>query len=114
MTTNYKFGTTAPEDKEWAYGNVWATEEITGGGSRLVIGAAQRQIETLIELLKDMAGPFWLLYVLVVSRGRGELGRYQSPEPQTGAAVEAFLNAFQEFLESDGRHNVWIASESGI
>jgi hypothetical protein len=112
MTTDYKLGTPEPEDREWTYSDVWATEDTTGGGSRLVIAPSQGQTGLLATLLKDMTGPFWVLYVLVIPRGRGEPGRYQSPEPQTECTVETFLNEFSGFLEKDGRHNVWIASES--
>src|ERR1700733_8033167 len=119
MTTDYKFGTWEKfgnlefEDQEWKYENVWATEETSGGGNRLVIAPAKRQTDTLLALLKDMTGPFWLLYFLVVPRGNGQLGRYQSPEPQTEASVKTFLHDFSTFLEKDGRHNLWIASQSG-
>jgi hypothetical protein len=113
MTTDYKFGIPEPEDREWIYGNVWADEETTGGGSRLVIAPSQAQTDMLAALLKDMTGPFWILYVLVIPRGRGGPRRYQSPEPQTESAVATFLHEFSGFLEKDGRHNVWIASESG-
>lgn len=113
MATDYKFGTPAPEDREWTYGNVWTTEETTGGGSRLVIAPAHDQTHILAALLKEMTGPFLLLYVLVIPRGRGKSGRYQSPAPQTESTVETFLDEFSDFLEKDGRHNVWIASESG-
>jgi len=113
MASEYKFGTPEPEDREWAYENAWATEEITGGSSRLVIAPGQRQIDVLAALLTIMTGPFWVLYVLVVPRGGGEPGRYQCPEPQTVSRVRTFLNEFSDFLETDGRHNLWIASESG-
>ena len=89
------------------------TEETTGGGSRLVIAPAQKQVDLLLTLLKNMREPFWVLYVLVVPRGQGEWGRYQISEPQSKSAVGAFLNEFRDFLEKDGRHNVWIVSESG-
>ena len=113
MATDYKFGTPEPEDRKWIYRDVWATEETTGGGSRLVIAPAQGQTDLLAAFLQDMNGPFWVLYVLVIPRGSGEPGRYQSPEPQTASAVGTFLNEFSGFLETDGRHNLWIASESG-
>ncbi len=113
MATDYKFGTPEPEDREWTYGDVWATEGTTGGGSRLVIATARGQIEIVAALLKNMTGPFWVLYVLVIPRGRGEPGRYQSPELQPEGTVGTFLDEFSGFLEKDGRHNVWIASESG-
>jgi hypothetical protein len=113
METIYKFGNLEPEDKEWRYENVWAAEETTGGGSRLVIACSQEQTNVLAALLRAMAGPFWVLYVLVVSRGRGEQGRYQSSESQPGSAVDTFVKQFSTLLEKDGRHNLWVASESG-
>jgi hypothetical protein len=113
MVTDYKFGAPDPNDQEWRYGNVWANEETTGGGSRLIIAPAQGQTDILVELLKEMTGPFWLLYVLVIPRGNGQSGRYQSPEPYTEVSIGTFLRDFSTFLEKDGRHNVWIASESG-
>ena len=72
MATDYKFGTPEPEDRKWIYRDVWATEETTGGGSRLVIAPAQGQTDLLAAFLQDMTGPFWVLYVLVIlSRERG-------------------------------------------
>ncbi len=113
MVTDYKFGTPEPEDREWSYGNVWAAERTNGGGSRLVIAPAHEQTELLASLLRNMTGPFWVLYVLAVSRGRGEPGRYQSPELLPEDAVGTFLKEFSGFIEKDGRHNVWIASDQG-
>jgi hypothetical protein len=113
MENNYKFGALELEDREWSYGNIWAKEETAGGGSRLVIAPAYGQTDLLASLLKNMTGPFWVLYVLVIPRGRGEPGRYQSPEPKPEGDVRIFLEQFSGFLERDGRHNVWIASASG-
>jgi hypothetical protein len=113
MEITYKFGNPEPKDREWAYENIWAAEATTGGGSRLVVAPTEGQAQLLTALLKVMTGPFWILYVLVVPRGRGEQGRYQCSEPQAGMAVDAFLNEFRSFIQDDGRHNVWIASESG-
>ena len=112
MEICYKFGTPDPEDRQFTYPNVWATEKTSGGGSRLVVAAETDQVECLIRLLDAMSEPFWLLYVLVVNRGGNELGRYQSPAPQTKKDAEAFLKDFQRFLEKDGRHSLWIASAS--
>lgn len=113
MASEYKFGTPEPEDREWTYGDVWAAEETTGGGRRLMIAPLNGQTKVLAALLNSMTGPLWVLYVLVVPRGRGEPGRYQCRAPQTASAVETFLSEFSKFLERDGRHNLWIASESG-
>jgi hypothetical protein len=113
MATHYKLGICEPEDREWNYGNVWATEITRGGGNRLVIAPATGQINILEAFLEAMTGPLWMLYVLVVPRGQGEPGRYQSPEPQSEGSIRTFLQEFSDFLQKDGRHNVWIASESG-
>ena len=113
MEITYKFGNPEPEDREFSYENIWAIEATTGGSSRLVVAPTERQTQLLTSLLTVMTGPFWILYVLVVPRGRGEQGRYQCPELQTAIAVDAFLNLFRSFIQDDGRHNVWIASESG-
>jgi hypothetical protein len=113
MDNRYKFGTPHPEDHAWEYSNVWAKQETTGGGSRLVIAPAANQIDILVRLTGVLSGPLWLLYVLVVPRGGGEPGRYQIPDPQDGEVIRSVLKEFKPFLELDGRHNVWIASESG-
>ena len=113
MENCYKFGTPNPKNRQFKYSNVWADEKTSDGGSRRVVAPETDQVECIIRLLNSMSGPFWLLYVLVVSRGANELGRYQSPAPQTKVDVEAFLVKFRGFLEKDGRHNLWIASASG-
>jgi hypothetical protein len=112
MESCYKSGNPVPEDRPHEYPNVWAAEKTSDGGSRLLIAPSTDQVELLIRLLQPMPEPFWLLYVLVVNRGDSELGRYQSPAPQTRDGAERFLRGFRAFLEKDGRHNVWIASAS--
>lgn len=44
------------------------------------------------------------------ARGGGEAGRYQSSEPQSREQVRVFLGEFGNFLETDGRRNLWIRS----
>jgi len=88
-------------------------EETNGGCHRLVVAPQSDQIEVLIKLLQALSGPFWVLYVLVIDRGESGVGRYQSPELQTREDVESLLREFRDFFEIDGRHNLWIASESG-
>ncbi len=96
---------------EFAHPNVWQREEHPGW-SRLVIGACEREIPLILELCRDMSGPFGVLYVLVVPRpGHGE-GRYQNPEPIEYDALELFLYTFQQFFEQDGRHHLWVMSWS--
>ena len=57
-----------------------------------------------------MPEPFFVLYVLVVSRKEeNETARYQSGEVSR-AEVQAFLERFEDYLENDGRHHIWIHS----
>ena len=74
MVADYKFGTPESEQQEWIYSDTWATEEMTDGNSRLVITPANRQIKLLSALLTALTAPFWVLYVLVVPGGGGEMG----------------------------------------
>lgn len=91
------------------YPDVWA-EETTAGTDRLVIAPASRHIELIRVLTRAMPEPFWLLYVLVVSRTGREPGRYESPSPISRSELEAFVGRFESFLESDGRHHLWVGS----
>lgn len=107
----YKFGDGMPEDRPWTYQNEWAAEEMSGT-KRLVVAPESGTLKILERLVEIMPEPFWLLYVLVVPRGEGDAGRYQSSEPQTREQVRRFLLEFQAFLETDGRQNLWVRSGS--
>jgi hypothetical protein len=107
----YKLGDGKPEDRLWMYQDVWAVEELLGT-KRLVIAPKSGTLDILERLIEMMPEPFWLLYVLVVPRGEGGAGRYQTSEPQTLEQVRRFLHEFQAFLEADGRQNLWIRSDS--
>lgn len=52
---------------------------------------------------------FLLLYVLVVSRGRSEPGRYQSEQLSRGQ-LDSLFQQFGQFWDGDGRHSVWVRS----
>ena len=108
----YKVGDSAPEDHEWKYPNVWAAQDLSGT-KRLIIAPNEHHVEWILRLLDVVPEPMWLLYVLVVPRGEGEPGRYQSLDPQTREQVRRFLREFMNLLEIDGRQNLWIRSESG-
>lgn len=96
---------------ELAYPNIWQRDECPSW-SRLVIGAREREIPLILDLCRDMSGPFWVLYVLVYPFVDDREGRYQNSEPIGYDALELFLYTFQEFFERDGRHNLWVASAS--
>jgi len=94
---------------EFTHPNVWRREEHSGW-SRLVIGAREREVPLILELCRDMSGPFGVLYVLIAPRLGHSAGRYQNPDPIGYEALELFLYTFQEFLEQDGRHHLWVMS----
>ena len=97
------------------YGKIYE-KEIYPGYSRLKIGADENQIDLMLSLCRNLNPPYFILYVLVVSRAEYEQGRYQSGIIESISDVEIFLNEYREFLETDGRHHIWIgtADNSGL
>jgi len=108
---DFKFGRLEGNSREipHVYPDSWAKER-TGDQDRLVITQAVHQVNLVRDLSQIMDEPFGILYVLVVPRGEHEAGRYQSPNPVSRQDLLSFLNRFEHFLESDGRHNLWVAS----
>lgn len=107
----YKFGHLNASGSEvpFEYANCWAAERTTGP-SRLVIAPAGHYVELIMRLTGAMREPFGLLYVLLVPRGGGESGRYQSPAPVTSVELESFLWQYQDLFEKDARQHLWITS----
>ena len=107
----FKFGRLEGTSQEipHVYPDSWAMEK-SGDRDRLVISPSFRQIDLLRDLSQGMHEPFGILYVLVVPRTDQEPGRYQSPHPVSWQDLLSFLSRFELFLESDGRHNLWVAS----
>ena len=113
MENVYKFGTlVAGEERSYEYPDIYSLEK-TSGPDRLVVAPRGRQISLILKLLKLMAPPFGLLYVLAVPRTTGRAGRYQVSEPVSYSETEQFLMTFSEFLERDARHHLWLASVAG-
>jgi hypothetical protein len=103
----FKIGTLyGPDDTEFQYDNIYQLEKYPTW-SRLAIGAKDKQIPLMLEIIKSWHGPFGVLYVLVTSRLGHELGRYQIPEPCSFDDLELFAYTFQEYFEQDGRHHLW-------
>ena len=90
------------------HGKVYAYEK-TASAPRLCIAASFNGAQLLRDLTQPLAEPFLLLYVLVVPRGGGEFGRYQSG-PLSRDELDLLFQQFGRFWESDGRHNVWVRS----
>ena len=91
------------------YGSIYEIEE-TRNSERLKIGVSYNQVLLLINLLDNLEPPYFLLYVLVVSRTGKEPGRYQSPLLNTEEEVIDFLLDFREYFETDGRLHLWIGT----
>jgi len=108
----YKFGIASPNESAWTPGKVYARDE-RGPVPHLRIAAGDEQVRLIEALMEGMPEPFWLLYVLVMPRGEGQPGRYQASEPLTREQVRSLLERFRNLIELDGRHNIWLKSESG-
>jgi hypothetical protein len=115
MTSDlYKFGwlREGRDELPYEYENVWA-KETTSGADRLVIAPRSNQTQFIQNLTKCLQSPFLLLYVLVVPRGEGASGRYESKYSFTSAQLQQFFLSYSDFLEHDARQNLWIRPVSG-
>ena len=96
------------------FGNLYDIEQIPGS-NRLVIAPDLNQVDLISKLANQLTPPFYVLYVLLVSRLGYESGRYQSPLFETNEMLCAFLQKYQEYIETDCRFHLWIgtANNSG-
>lgn len=91
------------------YPNAWAYCE----NNSLQISIRSNPIDFILELCEENPGPFWVLYVLLVSRSESlENARYQIPTPIPFEALKLLLNKYRNFIANDGRHHLWIGSGS--
>lgn len=106
----YRFGTPEPKMQRFSYGKLFACEQ-RRDIPLLCITADRDQVDLLKSLIEDMHESLGLLYLLLVPRAdASQEGRYQSAAVFTKAEISAFLDQFKYFLESDGRHCLWIKS----
>jgi hypothetical protein len=101
---NFVDGLTEP----YQYPNVFEQEQTTGP-DRLKIGATDAHSSLLYQLAGILNPPFYLLFVLHVSRCDQPTGRYTSPDLQWDH-VNGFFAEHIEFLEADARYDLWIHS----
>lgn len=99
---------------EWVnhvYPDEFCFETTSSGTQRICITASSGYVDLLLALAAALSGPFFILYVLVVPRRTGEVNaaRYQSKEISY-IELKAFFERFEDYLENDGRHHVWIHS----
>lgn len=100
------------EVRRFEHPDVWESQ-VTGAHPRLAVAPAKGHVLLMLGLLRCLPGPYQILYVLVVPLRAAEPGRYQCPETLDFDEVERFLTEYRDFLESDGRHNIWVRSASG-
>lgn len=93
------------------YGKIYET-----GDNCFKIAADINQVNLLLQLAGSLNPPYFILYVLVTSRLGNELGRYQSTLFETKEQLSEFLLTFKEYLETDGRHHIWVGTidDSGL
>ncbi len=101
----FSIGDFGKSDIEFDYGNIFEKTE----GS-IKISANKNQVELLSKLIENVNSPYYLLYVLVVSRTQKKLGRYQSPLFKNKEELIDFLTEYKDYFETDGRHHIWIGS----
>lgn len=108
-----KFGRLeADKEVPLIYGKKWMMNRYPNIDA-IQVAIDQDQIDWMIRFAKCLNPPFYVLYVLLVSRCGSELGRYES-EPFYGIdELEIFLNKYRTFFENDGRHNIWIGEIEG-
>ena len=102
----------AGQDTAWNYEPSYA-RQVVGGVERLVIAGGASPATLLRELLELLPAELWVLYVLVIPRGSGNesaAGRYQSAQKHSREEVLALLDRYADFLNGDGRHNLWLAA----
>jgi hypothetical protein len=101
-----------PEAVEFTHGDTFEVQR-TPDYSRVVFGARRGELGLILNLCRDLQGPFGILYVLSVSRRGNPLGRYQSPREIDIDELVDLLEPHRDFLEQDGRHSLWIRSFAG-
>ncbi len=96
------------ELQEYHYSGLYNVEQ-NSSYERILIGLEQGHIDTVLDLMAVLKGPFYMLYVLHTPRTDNEPGRYQS-EALTYDEMSILLNHFKKFYENDSRHDIWIHS----
>ncbi|CAI6087329.1 hypothetical protein COHCIP112018_05453 [Cohnella sp. JJ-181] len=92
---------------KFANSNVYHIEN-SKSFSRIMIWSTN-VIDTLLNLVNAMEEPYFVLYILHVSRTGQEMARYQSHEINR-LEIENFFIEFGNFIENDGRHDIWVYS----
>jgi hypothetical protein len=95
---------------EYRYSDTFELQE-SGERERLLIAPFDRQVGLILRLMREMSGPFSVLYMLLAPHGSAMPGRYTA-SGRSHEAVQGLLETFRDYLEGDARHNLWIGSEA--
>lgn len=94
--------------------NTWCIKDF-GDTRRLTVAPSSNAVDLALEIVKGFEEPLKVVYLLFRPGGESvERGRYLCPDFLTHNDVEKFCSDFREFLESDGRHHLWIFSAYDI
>ena len=106
-----KFGVSEDQTlRRYSHANTWMHHS-HDGIDRLVIAPEKNHLHIMVELAKAWSGKSYLLYVLIYSRlGLHPTGRYQSRPNLSHSDIKKACSDFKTYLETDGRHHLWIAS----
>lgn len=110
----YKFGALKDDnnEEEYCYSNKWFLEEYQNY-KRMIVAPLDNHINRIIELLKGITPPYYMLYILIVPRLNNVPGRYQCSRPLSYDEISDLLKKFRLYLEKDGRHHIWVGSVAG-
>lgn len=81
--------------------------------NRITVAPKNDKMGLVLEIVRGFKTPLKIVYMLF--RPGNDLsvrGRYQTRDPFRFEDVEVFCNKFKEYLETDGRHQLWILSDS--
>jgi hypothetical protein len=99
------------KDASHQYHNVFERQRLADRQERLRIGPSRGHVDLMVELVECLPEPLRLLYILIEPHGdRHRPGRYEAASGMSFEETEAFLREFGDFLQSDGRHHLWVAS----
>ncbi len=85
------------------------TRELGKKGPVICATVPRDGLSLIFKILESKPEPFMFLYVLVVSAaGGGSEGRYQFEDWVDRPYLYDWLTHHRDFLEQDGRHNLWI------
>lgn len=108
-----KFSSGLEADVPHKWGDVFVRVAMSDGNERLEIGVSDEQIALIRLLAAELEPPYHILYVLLVPQQGQSDGRYESESALTSEELADFFDRYGPVFEQDGRHALWVQSESG-